>query len=55
LPVSALFLLYFTAGLLTLWAAARQAGQSPEFSRLIRFGRPGFEFLSASTKLASNQ
>ena len=34
-------------------AAARQAGQSPEFSRLIRFGRPGFEFISTNTKLGS--
>jgi hypothetical protein len=29
-------------------AAARQADQSPDFSRLIRLGRPGFEFISTS-------
>jgi hypothetical protein len=36
-------------------AAARQAGQSPEFSGLIRLGRPGFEFLSAGAKHDANQ
>jgi len=36
-------------------AAARLAGQSPEFSRLIRLGRPGFEFLLTSAKNHSNQ
>ena len=35
-------------------AAARSAGQSPEFSRLIRLGRPGFEFLLTSAKNHSN-
>ena len=36
-------------------AAARQAGTSLEFSRLIRLGRPGFEFISASAMRDSNR
>jgi hypothetical protein len=35
-------------------AAARKADNSPDFSRLIRLGRPGFEFLTPAQQATKN-